>query len=90
MSTPAASRFDVVREPDPMHSMMGAPDETIDLNSTRALHAPAASSENRSLPHSLNNGTASARIAETRFRGTASQGNHSEGERCFSVPTYIA
>jgi hypothetical protein len=47
VSTPAASRFDVVREPDPVHSMMGAPDEPIDLNSTRALHAPAASSENR-------------------------------------------
>ena len=45
MSTPAASRFDVVREPDPVHH--GAPDELIDLNSTRALHAPAASSENR-------------------------------------------
>ena len=50
MSTPAASRFDVVREPDLVPFDNGAPDEPIDLNSTRAPHAPAASSENRSLP----------------------------------------
>ncbi len=39
VSTPAASRFDVVREPDLVPFDNGAAHEPIDLNSTRALHA---------------------------------------------------